>query len=85
MTDDEMNAEEREAMTDALYNIACGAGPTVNNELAIYALVDVLAVFVAGGTGGKPASNIDHVASAIGEVIADKAHQLRSARDEAAQ
>jgi hypothetical protein len=71
-----MDAEEREVMTDAVYDIVCGAGPTVDNELAIYALVDVLAIILAGGAQGKPASNIDLMATAIGETIAEKAHRL---------
>jgi hypothetical protein len=71
------NTEDRRAMTDAIYAIACGAGPTVDNEMAIRALVEVLAVLVAAGTSKKPAGNINLVASAIGQEIADEARRFR--------
>jgi hypothetical protein len=74
-----MNANdlpEKQKLTDAVYNLVCGAGPIIDNEMALSALVDVLAVLVAGGTQQKPASNVDLVAKAIGETIAEKAHHL---------
>ena len=71
-----MTTNEREAMTDALYSIACGDGPTINNELALHALTAVLAVFVAAGAQGKPTSNIDVVAGAIGVTIAAEARRI---------
>ena len=70
------NTEEQEAMTDAVYAIVCGDRPMVDNQLAITALVDVLAVLVVGGAQGKPGGAVELIAKAIGETIAAKAHRL---------
>jgi hypothetical protein len=72
-----MDAEERNAMVDAVWDVLFGDRPTVDNELTLYVLVDVLAGLVAAGT--KAASNIDTLAATIGEAIAADAHRLRNA------
>jgi hypothetical protein len=82
----EANDKAIASMADAILDVIENAsGPIIDLEVAMRALVRAFSVLLAGGTDGLPAHNVDLAATAAGQDIADRTHEIRRLQSEAAQ